>query len=138
MSDFYKKVYCLVSMIPPGRVCNYGQIAAMLGHPRGARTVGWALHALPDGSDVPWHRVINVQGRISTSCLQHDANLQRRLLEEEGIIFGPDDRVDMEKYRWEGLDWAELDALWRENENLERGSGILPDSRQDGCSTDFS
>ncbi len=113
MSDFFQKVYRLVSMIPPGRVCNYGQIAAMLGHPQAARMVGWALHALPEGTDVPWHRVINVQGRISTSCLEHSAELQRWLLEEEGIVFGLDDRTDMDKYRWAGLDWAELEELWR-------------------------
>jgi len=69
--------------------------------------------ACPDGTDVPWHRVINSQGRISTSCLQHDANLQKELLEAEGVVFDKRDRVNWEVYGWEGLDWAELDALWR-------------------------
>jgi len=110
--NFFEKVYRLVSIIPKGKVASYGQIARMLGSPRGARTVGWALHGLPDGTDVPWHRVINSQGRISTSCLQHDANLQRQLLEAEGVVFDERDRVNWEVYGWEGLDWAELDALW--------------------------
>jgi methylated-DNA-protein-cysteine methyltransferase-like protein len=110
--NIFEKVYRLVSMIPEGKVASYGQIARMLGSPRGARTVGWALHGLPEGTKVPWHRVINSQGRISTSRVQHDANLQRELLEAEGIIFDERDRVDWEVYGWEGLDWAELDALW--------------------------
>ncbi|MFB0536550.1 MAG: MGMT family protein, partial [Anaerolineae bacterium] len=59
MGDFFSRVYRLVSMIPRGKVASYGQIARMLGSPRGARTVGWALHGLPEGTDVPWHRVIN-------------------------------------------------------------------------------
>ena len=111
--NVFEKVYRLVSMIPEGKVASYGQIARMLGSPRGARTVGWALHGLPDGTKVPWQRVINSQGRISTSCLQHDANLQRELLEAEGVVFDERDRVDWEVYGWEGLDWAELEALWR-------------------------
>ena len=114
MGVFFSRVYRLVSMIPKGKVASYGQIARMLGSPRGARTVGWALHGLPEGTDVPWHRVINSQRRISTSCLQHDANLQRELLEAEGVVFDEGDRVNWEVYGWEGLDWAELDALWRE------------------------
>lgn len=113
VGDFFSRVYRLVSMIPKGKVASYGQIAWMLGNPRGARTVGWALHGLPEGTDVPWHRVINSQGRISTSCLQHDANLQRELLEAEGVVFDERDRVNWRVYGWEGLDWAELDALWR-------------------------
>ncbi len=112
MGDFFSRVYRLVSMIPKGKVVSYGQIARMLGSPHGARTVGWALHGLPDGTYVPWQRVINSQGRISTSCLQHDANLQRQLLEAEGVVFDEGDRVNWAVYGWEGLAWAELDALW--------------------------
>jgi methylated-DNA-protein-cysteine methyltransferase-like protein len=110
--SFFEKVYRLVSMIPAGKVASYGQIARMLGSPHGARTVGWALHSLPDGIDVPWHRVINSQGRISTSFPRHGANLQREFLEAEGVVFDEEDRINWEVYGWEGLDWAELDALW--------------------------
>lgn len=113
MSRFFQQVYRVVRLIPPGKVATYGQIAALLGYPRAARTVGWAMHALPQDSGVPWQRVINAQGRISTSCWEHDANLQRERLEAEGIVFGPDDRVDLKVYRWQGLTWPEMDELRR-------------------------
>jgi methylated-DNA-protein-cysteine methyltransferase-like protein len=111
MSRFFHQVYRVVRLIPPGKVATYGQIAELLGHPRAARTVGWALHALPEDSDVPWHRVINARGRISTSCREHGAGVQRRCLEAEGVVFGPDARVDLKIYRWEGLTWPEMDEL---------------------------
>ena len=113
MSSFFQRVYRVVRLIPHGKVATYGQIAALLGHPRAARTVGWAMHALPEGSDVPWHRVINAQGRVSTSCQEHDANLQRERLEAEGVAFGPDGRADLRIYRWSGLTWPEMDELRR-------------------------
>ena len=83
----------------------------MLGNPRAARTVGWALHSLPDGSDVPWQRVINSQGRISTSCLEHAADHQRALLEAEGVEFDERGYVDSALFGWEGLSWLEVDRL---------------------------
>jgi methylated-DNA-protein-cysteine methyltransferase-like protein len=95
-------VYTIVRQIPRGRVTTYGQIALLCGHPGAARTVGWALHALPANTDVPWQRVINAAGRISTTCVTHPADLQRRLLEDEGIVFGPDDWVDLRRYGWDG------------------------------------
>ena len=102
MGKVFERVYELVKRIPPGRVATYGQIAALLGEPRAARTVGWALHALPaDRADVPWHRVINSQGRISTGGRHHGAARQRKLLEAEGVRFGPDDRVDLRVYGWD-------------------------------------
>jgi len=79
---------------------TYGQIAALLGSPRAARIVGGALHALPDGSAVPWHRVVNRQGRISSRCPQHSMDLQGALLREEGVAFLPDKRIDLERYCW--------------------------------------
>ncbi len=96
-NGFFQDVYRVVSMIPPGQVATYGQIAAYLGNPHAARTVGWALRALPDGLDVPWHRVINAQGRISTAT-----DLQQIMLEEEGVIFDEEGRIDLKKYCWEG------------------------------------
>ncbi|MFQ6016292.1 MAG: MGMT family protein [Anaerolineae bacterium] len=103
MPGFFEKVYEVVSQIPYGKVATYGQISMIIdGTPHGARTVGWALHALPEDSDIPWHRVINAQGRISTSCRQHDALWQRELLEEEGVVFDEADRVDLVKYQWQG------------------------------------
>jgi len=117
MSRFFRQVYRVVRQIPAGKVATYGQIAALLGQPRAARTVGWAMHAVPEGCDVPWQRVINAQGRISTSCQEHEVGLQRQLLEAEGVVFDADGRVDLRVYGWEGLTWPEIDALWRsENE----------------------
>ncbi len=113
MSRFFEQVYQLVSLIPAGKVASYGQVAALLGAPHAARTVGWALHGLPEGTQVPWQRVINYRGRITNTSSPHSAALQRALLEAEGIRFGADDRVDMEVYRWEGPTFAELDAILR-------------------------
>lgn len=98
MPRFFERVYGLVRRIPPGSVATYGQIAVMLGSPRGARAVGWALRALPAGSGVPWHRVLNARGQISLQPPHH----QRALLEEEGVPFEEDGRIDLARYGWEG------------------------------------
>lgn len=99
-AGFFRRVYDLVARIPPGRVATYGQIAALLEHPRWARTVGWALHSLPeDLSHLPWHRVLNGQGRISTRPSSAE---QRRRLEAEGVRFDPDDRVPLGQFLWDG------------------------------------
>ncbi len=99
-TGFFKRVYRLVRQVPPGKVTSYGAIARILGRPRAARTVGWAMHSLPEGSDVPWHRVINSQGRISISRQEHAADLQRALLEAEGVEFDADGTVDWERFGW--------------------------------------
>lgn len=91
----------MVERIPAGRVATYGQIAALAGLPGHARQVGYALAALPDGSAVPWHRVINARGEVSRrSGGRPHALIQRTLLEEEGIAFDEDGRTDLERYRW--------------------------------------
>ncbi|MCS6843857.1 MAG: MGMT family protein [Caldilineales bacterium] len=104
MSNFFEQVYEVVRKIPPGRVASYGQIAAILGHPRAARTVGWALASLPEHlePEVPWQRVINSQGHISIRNLRHSAEEQRRLLEAEGVEFDAEGRVDWRRFGWEG------------------------------------
>jgi len=113
MAGFFDGVYRLLALVPPGKVVSYGQIAAWLGQPRAARTVGWALHGLPEGSGLPWQRVINAQGRITTPWQEHTAARQRELLEMEGIVFERDGRVDMEFYRWSGPTFEQLDAVRR-------------------------
>jgi methylated-DNA-protein-cysteine methyltransferase-like protein len=101
MGHFYDEVYDLVRRIPPGKVTTYGAVAWMLGHPRAARAVGYALRALPDDTEVPWQRVINAEGRISLKSRHpEETNLQRQLLEQEGIVFDADDRVDFDRCRW--------------------------------------
>lgn len=101
MAHFYTEVYQLVRMIPPGKVTTYGAIARMLGRPRAARTVGYALRALPDDTDVPWQRVINAQGTISLKARHpEETSLQRRRLEAEGVVFDADGRVDFARFGW--------------------------------------
>ena len=102
MQNFGDRAYQLIRKIPKGKVATYGQIAALLGKPRGARQVGWALHQLKDDSSAPWHRVINADGCIRTSQLTDDPDLQRKMLESEGVVFDGNGRVDLSKYGWKG------------------------------------
>jgi methylated-DNA-protein-cysteine methyltransferase related protein len=99
--SFYERVYALVCQIPPGNVVTYGQVAALLGAPRAARAVGYALRFLPAGTNVPWHRVINHRGQISLRTPIESPLLQRLLLEEEGVVFDAEGRVDLSIYRWQ-------------------------------------
>jgi methylated-DNA-protein-cysteine methyltransferase-like protein len=95
------RIYAIVNRIPKGQVATYGQVARLAGLGGQARQVGYALHALPSGSKVPWHRVINAQGRISSRANPVDEGIQRELLEREGIRFGSGDRVSMTRYLWQ-------------------------------------
>lgn len=98
--NFYQRVWAFVAGVPRGRVVTYGQVAVALGAPAAARAVGYALRALPPDTDVPWWRVINAKGGISLRNRGHGADLQRELLEGEGVAFGADDTVDLRAYRW--------------------------------------
>ncbi|MCI0515430.1 MGMT family protein [candidate division KSB1 bacterium] len=100
-SNFFEQVYTLVSQIPSGKVATYRQIAILLGNPRASRTVGWALHQLPEGSPVPWHRVINAQGKISTTTITELPDWQKILLEQEGIRVPNDGRIDLSQYQYQ-------------------------------------
>jgi methylated-DNA-protein-cysteine methyltransferase-like protein len=97
----YERIYAVVERIPEGRVATYGQVAALAGLGRAARQVGYALHSLPDGSDLPWHRVINSRGEVSPRAMPGWDGYQRHLLEEEGVELDERGRVDLERYRWE-------------------------------------
>jgi len=99
--SFYQQVYRLARLIPRGQVATYGQIAWLLGVPRGARAVGWALRAVPGGAGVPWQRVVNAAGRVSEGRSRSEVVLQRFLLEQEGVVFDENDRIDLEIYGWE-------------------------------------
>ncbi len=102
--SFYKEVYKIVSKIPKGRVTTYGNIAFILGKPRAARAVGYALNVLKkEETEIPWQRVINSQGMISFKGDIFRANLQRKLLEQEGIHFDKNDKIDLKKYGWLNL-----------------------------------
>ena len=92
----------MVRQIPEGRVASYGQIARMMGEPRKARFVGYAMHASPGvAGGVPCHRVVFKDGSLAPGFAFGGAAAQRELLEAEGIEFLPDGRVDMERCSWE-------------------------------------
>lgn len=94
----YDRIYRLLRQVPAGHITTYGAIANQLGC--SARTVGFALAALPKGSDVPWHRVVNYHGRISPRSNGHGSLVQEKLLITEGIDFNSDGRIDLKRYAW--------------------------------------
>lgn len=98
--NFKDRVLQIVKKIPYGKVTTYGTVAILAGIPRGARLVGGILHY--QGDKLPWHRVVNRHGFISTKCLDHPKKLQKALLEQEGIAVSPDFMVNLEKYGWWG------------------------------------
>ena len=100
-SDSYRRIYAVVSRIPRGRVATYGQVAELARLPRQARLVGYAMHALPAQSDIPWHRVVNAAGKVSlrSDGVGHD-ELQARLLAREGVRF-VEGTIPLARYRWQ-------------------------------------
>jgi methylated-DNA-protein-cysteine methyltransferase related protein len=93
------QVFALVCACPVGRVTTYGALAKAVGYPRGARMVGWIMNETPEG--VPAQRVINSKGELSGSWAFGSPDLMRQLLENEGIVFSVDGRVDLKRYGWE-------------------------------------
>ena len=101
MTDFSEEVYATVQRIPRGRIINYGGVAALVGKPRAARGVGYALSHLPPGTDVPWWRVVNRRGGISTSRFTGTAQTQRAILESEGVEFDDFGQASLERFGWD-------------------------------------
>jgi methylated-DNA-protein-cysteine methyltransferase related protein len=99
VNPLYRRIYRVVGRIPQGRVATYGMVARLAGRPGAARTVGWALSALPAETDTPWWRVINAAGRISLGDHHHGA-VQRALLLRERVRFAPGGVVDLETFGW--------------------------------------
>ena len=99
MATSYERIYAVVRRIPRGHVATYGQIARLAGLEGQARLVGYAMHALPTGSAVPWHRVINARGMISLRRTG-DSLSQRMLLEREGIRFDAAGRTSLARFAW--------------------------------------
>ena len=97
MEPFFQRVYGIVEKIPFGKTISYGEIARLLGQPRGAHVVGWAMRRCPE--HLPWQRVIMADGSIAGGG---HAETRRALLESEGVPFLPDGRVDVEASRWLG------------------------------------
>lgn len=103
-SNLYQRIYQLVKKIPKGKVATYGQIAALVGSPRAARIVGYALHLIDENSNIPWQRVINRQGIISTTCQEHPPALQADILRSEGVEVKNNQgffQIDLKKYLWQ-------------------------------------
>ena len=99
-SEFTQRVIALIRSIPPGRVATYGNLAARAGNPRAARQVVRVLHTCSETEDLPWHRVINREGRISLKP-GRGFEEQQALLEDEGVACGSDGRVDLARFLWE-------------------------------------
>ena len=99
----HQTIYEVVKTIPAGVVATYGQVAAIVGC--GPRLVGYALASLPAGMDVPWQRVINSQGKISTRSDGAADPRQRQALIREGIMFSLKGTVDLKRFGWDGPDW---------------------------------
>jgi len=96
----YQRIYRVVRRIPKGKVATYGQVAALAGLGRAARQVGYAMHALPAGTALPWHRVVNAQGTISRRASGSGELDQRLRLEAEGVRFSWRGRIDLERHSW--------------------------------------
>lgn len=97
----YERIYAIIRRIPKGRVATYGQIAAIAGLPGHARQVGYALYALREGSTVPWHRVVNAQGRLSLGRVIPEGDVEQRIrLEIEGIEFDADGKIALKRFQW--------------------------------------
>lgn len=119
--SFRARVYLIVRQVPSGKVVTYGQVAAMIPDPGGAdpheyrrvraRWVGRAMNQAPD--DVPWHRVINSQGKISLPAGSRSAAIQRMRLQAEGVRFEKGGAIRLEKYGWDGPtpEWAMENGL---------------------------
>jgi methylated-DNA-protein-cysteine methyltransferase-like protein len=99
-SHTYARIYAVIRRIPRGRVATYGQIAVLAGLKGHARQVGYALHALPTGSSVPWHRVINARGETSRRSQFGDEVRQRMMLEAEDVEFDWRDRISLQRFGW--------------------------------------
>ncbi len=97
----YERMYAVIRRIPKGRVATYGQIAALAGYPGHARQVGYALYSLREGTDLPWHRVVNARGGLSLGAVVPEGEIEQRIrLEVEGVEFGANGRIDLKRFQW--------------------------------------
>ena len=122
--ELYRQIYAVVRQVPAGQVATYGQIALVADVPS-ARIVGQALSALEGGSDVPWHRIVNSQGKISVRRHGAADAAQMRRLTAEGVFFDRLGRVDFQTVAWPGPGWAWLEAQGRDLDDLILRSSAL-------------
>lgn len=102
MESFFEQVYRVVEKIPYGKVASYGQIARLIGRPRAARQVGYAMRCCPN--NLPWQRVVKADGSITGGDY---AQLRAAMLQAEGVELLNDNKVDMDKYMWNGDEWIQ-------------------------------
>ncbi len=104
LTPFSQRVISIISQIPSGKVLTYGLIAKVAGSPRAARQVSWILHSSSEKYDLPWHRVVNAQGKI---VLQDDEgqNMQKKRLFEEGVQFIRTNVVDLDRFLWTAVNF---------------------------------
>jgi methylated-DNA-protein-cysteine methyltransferase-like protein len=100
ISDFTKEVMKYIQRIPKGKVATYKQIAALSGKPQGSRGVAWILHSCSTKYKLPWHRVLNAQGKISFPVKSSNYKKQKMKLEKEGIVFSGENQLSLLKYQW--------------------------------------
>ena len=100
MNERNYKIYATICQIPAGKVATYGQVAKNAGLITQARQVGNVLAGLPPGSEIPWHRVVNCKGEIRTNSILNGENLQRQLLEKDGVYFNSHGRISLKLYAW--------------------------------------
>ncbi len=98
-NPFTLKVKALIRQIPAGKVASYGLIAALAGNPRAARQVAWVLHSSSAADKLPWHRVVNRNGRISLKPYA-GYEIQKQRLQQEGVVFDEEDAIDLDRYLW--------------------------------------
>lgn len=96
----FNQIYNVVQKIPRGKVATYGTVARMAGNPRWSRVVGYALHVNPAPGIIPCHRVVNREGKTATTFAFGGGDIQRQMLEQEGIVFESDGHIDLSKYGW--------------------------------------
>ena len=98
-TSFYRRARDIIKKVPQGKVATYGQVAALAGNHRAARQIAWVLHSSSSEDNLPWHRIINTQGRISLRP-GWGYEEQKALLLREGVTFDRNDRVDLKRYLW--------------------------------------
>lgn len=100
ISPFTEKVMQKIRSIPKGKVATYKQIAALAGKPHGSRGVAWILHSCSTTHKLPWHRVLNAQGKISFEPGSHNFRQQKKRLENEGVVFTAEGKLNLKKFQW--------------------------------------
>lgn len=101
ITTLMQHTFALVRACPAGRVTTYGWLGKALGYPRGARMIGWIMNETPPDQQIPAQRVINSKGELSGSWAFGQRGKMRQLLEQEGITFSEDEKIDLKRYSWD-------------------------------------